>query len=554
MQHSAASCDVLVAGAGVAGLASAASIAGSGVSVVLMDRHPRAGMETSTHNSGVIHAGLYYPPGSLKARLCVEGRDRLYEFCARRGVPHARTGKLVVATSNEEVEQLEALMKRAHANGVTDVTMIRDGEIEALQPGLRARVALLSPSTGIVASDALVGALLQECRESGGRVSPRHAARRRRTDPTAASRCARHGRRFMRRVVVNAAGLYADDVSKMLGGEEFKIYPCRGEYAELSARRHGQIKMPVYPLPHASGHGLGTHVTPTIGGPILLGPTVRYQERKDDYESDRLPLEDFLEAARSLLTDVELADLRLGGTGIRAKFHPPEESFADFHIAHDTRAPGLIHAAGIDSPGLTSCLAIGEMVARLVDRNALASRLTRQASRRSSLYVPPQRVLPCRHRDPDALELIHRESGIERPCGAQVGRVQRDRTEARFASEETRGLSRELVPPARPGVHAVIQAVWGLRLEQSARGRGDVSRVARRDDAIREHRHFEPCLNRRDDVPRAPEPRAVSRCRPAEDALHAKHVPIAVPLPRSLSPSSFDRPYTDEGFGRSSSV
>ena len=365
MQNSAASCDVLVAGAGVAGLASAASIAGSGVSVVLVDRHPRAGMETSTHNSGVIHAGLYYPAGSLKARLCVEGRDRLYEFCARRGVPHARTGKLVVATSNEEVEQLEALVKRAHANGVTDVTMIRDGEIEALQPGLRARVALLSPSTGIVASDALVGALLQECRDREVGFLP--ATPLTGAVPSNGGFEVRTPREaFHARVVVNAAGLYADDVSKMMGGEEFRIYPCRGEYAELSPRRHGQIKMPVYPLPHASGHGLGTHVTPTIWGPILLGPTVRYQERKDDYESDRLPLEDFLEAARCLLTDVEMADLRLGGTGIRAKFHPPEESFADFHIARDVRVPALIHAAGIDSPGLTSCLAIGEMVARLV--------------------------------------------------------------------------------------------------------------------------------------------------------------------------------------------
>jgi glycerol-3-phosphate dehydrogenase len=357
--------DVLVVGGGVAGLASAAAVAEGGATVVVVDRHPRAGMETSTHNSGVIHAGLYYPAGSLKARLCVEGRDRLYEFCARRGVPHARTGKLVVAGSDEEVPQLEALLKRAHGNGVTDVTMILDGEIGAHQPGLRARVALLSPSTGIVASDALVGALLQECRDREvGFLPATPLVDAARSDGGFDVHTPRET--FHARVVVNAAGLYADDVSRMMGGDEFRIYPCRGEYAELSARRHAQIKMPVYPLPHASGHGLGTHVTPTIWGPILLGPTVRYQDRKDDYESDRLPLETFLEAARSLLTDVEMADLRLGGTGIRAKFHPPEESFADFHIAHDTRAPGLIHAAGIDSPGLTSCLAIGEMVARLV--------------------------------------------------------------------------------------------------------------------------------------------------------------------------------------------
>ncbi len=356
--------DVVIIGGGVTGLASASAIADPDRTVVVLDRHARAGQDTSTHNSGVIHAGLYYPAGSLKARLCVEGRERLYDFCTRRGVPHARTGKLVVATSPGDDARLAALEARAKENGV-DVRMLGRQDLLAHQPGLAAQTALLSPSTGLVAAEALVQALLQECRERDvGWLPATKVIGGERANGALELQTERE--RIRTRVVVNAAGLYADEVSTALGGDEFTIYPCRGEYAELTPRWRERIKLPVYPLPHVSGHGLGVHVTPTIGGGVLLGPTIRFQARKDDYEDDRLPVEAFLESARALIPEIGPGDLRPGGSGIRAKFHPPEESFADFHISHDSRVPGLIHAAGIDSPGLTSCLAIGEMVARLV--------------------------------------------------------------------------------------------------------------------------------------------------------------------------------------------
>ncbi len=360
--------DACVIGGGVVGLASALCLARAGRSVCLLERHPRLGTETSTHNSGVIHAGIYYPPGSLKASLCVEGGRLLYEFCARHNVPYRRTGKLIVAAETGEVATLESLLRRGHANGVDDLTLVEPDFIRQREPNIAAHAALFSPSTGIVESEALVRTLHELCIDSEVFLLPG-------TTVVGAAELA-HGQgvtirtereAFQALAVVNAAGLQADAVSEILGGDPFTIYPCRGEYAELATRRRHLVNGPVYPVPDPSGHGLGVHVTKTTWGNVTLGPTIRYQEHKDDYESDRLPLEYFWEHSRRLLPSLKLKDLRLGASGIRAKIHPPEESFADFLIARDGRRPWLVQAAGIDSPGLTACLAIGERVARLVE-------------------------------------------------------------------------------------------------------------------------------------------------------------------------------------------
>ena len=330
--------DVAVIGAGVTGLASALALAARGRSVCVLERHPRPGLDTSTHNSGVIHGGIYYPAGSLKSRLCIEGRRLLYDFCHGHGVPHARCGKLIVAREDGEIPKLEALFtprrrerRRRPSDGRPRVHRRTGAERS------RGRGHLFARDRHRGRRSARQGAPAR--RRSGRRDLPAgHPARRRRVRADGIE--IRTGQEaILAGAIVNAAGLYADEVSAMLGGEPLRSTRSAASTPSWCPQSVRWSMRLVYPLPHAAGHGLGVHATKSTAGNVWFGPTVKYQDRKDDYEATVCRWRNSPRRRRQLLPDVTVADLRLSGSGIRPKLHPPSDSFADFLIRRDRQNP-----------------------------------------------------------------------------------------------------------------------------------------------------------------------------------------------------------------------
>jgi len=362
--------NIVIIGGGVVGCAVARAVSRRWESVFLLEQMPKLGMATSTRNSGVIHSGLYYPAGSLKARHCVAGNRLTYEFCAAHNVPHRRTGKLVVAAAPEEEHELEALRKHGAANGVEGLRTIDRAAIRAREPHVAGTAALQIPSTGIVASEELVKAYARVAAEHGASIVTH--ARVERLEPQKDfirvwTRIGDTAEATEAHCVVNAAGLFADEVAAMLGNTSYRIYPVRGEYCEVVRAKSYLINALVYPLPHPEGLSLGVHFTRTLWDTVLVGPTARYVEDKNDYEGDRLPVEEFARRAKRLLPEIEAADLKLAYSGLRPKLVPPgQRGPADFVIACDPDHPRAIHLVGIESPGLTAAPAIAEHVFHLV--------------------------------------------------------------------------------------------------------------------------------------------------------------------------------------------
>jgi len=361
--------ECVVVGAGVVGLAVARALSLRGREVMLLEAANTIGSGTSSRNSEVIHAGIYYPQGSLKARLCVQGRAMLYDYCAARSIGHRRCGKLIVATRAAQVGQLQQIANKARGNGVGELRWLSQPEAQQLEPQLACQAALLSPDTGIVDSHALMLALLADVEHAGGILALNSPLAHMGYAKAAIEIETTDGTRLRASQLVNAAGLQAIALAARCRGLAPKHVPkaffAKGNYFTLSGR--APFSHLVYPLPEPGG--LGVHLTLDLGGQAKFGPDVQWVDSPDDLQVDAARGEAFYAEVRKYWPGLADGALQPGYAGIRPKISGPLETAADFVIQGPQThgVPGLVNLFGIESPGLTAALAIGQHVADLLD-------------------------------------------------------------------------------------------------------------------------------------------------------------------------------------------
>lgn len=364
--------DVAVIGAGVVGLATAREIAQRRKGVFVFEKNRTFGLETSSRNSEVIHAGIYYPEGSLKTRLCIEGKNLLYELCRKHGIAYKRPGKIIVAADDNEISWLEELYEQARKNGVDDLALLSRTEVKRLEPNIEVRAGLLSPSSGIFDSHNLLSFLYAQAREREAqfvfgtevigieRTGAKYRVQIRDRDGISD---------VVARVILNCAGLNSDRIAGLAGIDIAKtgytLHYCKGEYFSLDSKYRNMVSRLIYPVPEHAGHGI--HWRHTLDGRVLLGPSA-YYVKAIDYMVDETHKGHFYDSAKKFFPFVEFEDLAPESAGIRPKLQGPGDDFRDFVITHEEKAglPGFINLIGIESPGLTASLAIARYVGRLM--------------------------------------------------------------------------------------------------------------------------------------------------------------------------------------------
>jgi L-2-hydroxyglutarate oxidase LhgO len=366
--------DVTIIGAGVIGLAIAAQIGGKGWEAYVLEKNETFGLETSSRHSGVIHSGIYYPKNLLKTRLCVAGNHALYKLSEERGIGYRKTGKLVVATTNEEISELETLLARGQGNGVEGLRILSGREMKELEPNVDGVAALFSPSTGIIDSHALMKYFVAKAVEGGVQIAYQ-------TKAVAIEKLAdgykvtvKDGTGefpFMTRVVINCAGLHGDRVAELAGIDivkaGYKLHYCKGEYFSVAGGKSKLVKRLIYPMPIPKVTSVGIHVTFDLEGRMRLGPGVEYVDSLN-YAVNNRHKRLFYDSVRKFLPFIEYDDLEPEMAGIRPKLQGPNEDIRDFVIRDesDKGLPGFINLIGIESPGLTATPAIAEYVLSLI--------------------------------------------------------------------------------------------------------------------------------------------------------------------------------------------
>lgn len=370
--------ELVIVGGGVVGLACAMVAAQKGIETILIERHNKYGVETSSRNSEVIHSGIYYPENTLKAKLCVEANKNLYHWCEKYQIPHRRIGKYIIATEDSELPELYRLFEQAKLNGVSGIELVNKSRIKQEEPNIKAIAALWSPNTGIIDSHSLMNCYYQIASENGAMFAFNHKVIgiNRQKDRYLLKIQDTEGNLFDLdcNYVINSAGLDADTIAALAGIDVveagYYLYYCKGSYFRLNPSKKGLVNHLIYPIPPANMTSLGIHITLDLQGYIKFGPDVEYlNNRNQDYRVDENAKDKFYHSVSRYLNNIEPEDLMPDQSGIRAKLQGPGMPYRDFIIKEESERnlPGFINLIGIDSPGLTCSLEIAKIAVNYIN-------------------------------------------------------------------------------------------------------------------------------------------------------------------------------------------
>lgn len=370
--------DIVIAGGGVIGLAIAEAVSRKhpDKEVILLEKYGKFGQEVSGRNSEVIHGGMYYPTGSLKAKMCVKGNAMLYDYCAKHNVDHKKLGKIIITRNPEEEEEVKKIYEQGKLNGVPGLRYLTKEEVTEMEPNVSATGALFSETTGIISAHELMQSLERQATANGVMIAYEHkikSVEKTNEGYVVHYENAEGEEAIACDILFNCMGLYSDMIPEQLGldidKEGYRIYPVKGEYFSVTPAKSKLMIHLVYPPPMHNLKGLGIHITKGLDGMCKLGPSAFNVEDKEDYHVDKAHLEEFYEAGHSYLPFIEKDDLTADMSGIRPKIQAPGAPWADFVIKNekDKGLPNLIDLVGIESPGLTSSLAIADYATDLME-------------------------------------------------------------------------------------------------------------------------------------------------------------------------------------------